>query len=246
MTFRTMLLTAAALSGLTGIAVAAEPTPALTPGLVPGLTQVAQFDHQVTGISVTADGRRFVNFPRWTDDAPISVAEILPNGTLRPYPDADWNSWRNAKMAKLSVGDHFVCVQSIVADDHGNLWVVDPGAPGNEKILPGAPKLVRIDLKSNRVTKVIAIPPNVALEGTYLNDIRFSPDGKIGYITDSGTRGAIIVVDLDSGASFRALDGQASTQIEKDVQVTVDGHKLVRPDGRQPAFAADGIAISNE
>ncbi|HEX8401438.1 MAG TPA: hypothetical protein VF628_06995, partial [Allosphingosinicella sp.] len=37
------------------------------------LTQVASFDHQVTGVAVTADGRRFVNFPRWTDDAPISV-----------------------------------------------------------------------------------------------------------------------------------------------------------------------------
>ena len=84
--------------------------------------------------------------------------------------------------------------------------MVDPGAPGNEKILEGAPKLVRIDLKTNKVTKVIAVPGDVALQGTYLNDIRFSPDGQTGYITDSGTRGAIIVVDLASGKSFRTLD----------------------------------------
>ena len=39
------------------------------------LTKVADFDHQVTGVSVTEDGRIFVCFPRWTDDAPISVAD---------------------------------------------------------------------------------------------------------------------------------------------------------------------------
>ncbi|WP_010186245.1 L-dopachrome tautomerase-related protein [Sphingomonas sp. PAMC 26605] len=210
------------------------------------LTQEAQFDHQVTGVAVTEDGRRFVNFPRWTDDAPVSVAEILSDGTLEPYPDAKWNSWRNARANELSVADHFVCVQSIVPDGHGNLWVLDPGAPGNEKILEGAPKLVKIDLASNRVVKVIAIPGDVALQGTYLNDIRFSPDGRTGYITDSGTRGAIIVVDLDSGKSFRALDGHPSTQIDKTVTVEIDGKPLVRPDGRQPAFASDGIAISND
>ena len=210
------------------------------------LTQVATFDHQVTGVAVTADGRRFVNFPRWTDDAPISVAEVASDGALRPYPDFRWNSWRNAKANQMSVADHFVCVQSIVPDGHGNLWVLDPGAPGNEKILEGAPKLVKIDLASNRVVKVIAVPGDVALQGTYLNDIRFSPDGRTGYITDSGTRGAIIVVNLDTGTSFRTLDGHPSTQVDKTVKVTIDGKPLVRPDGRQPAFAADGIAISND
>ena len=95
-----------------------------------GLTPVAQFAHQATGVAVTADGRRFVNFPRWTDDAPVSVAEVLRDGTIRPYPDARWNEWRNARSSELGVGDHFVCVQSIVPDGHGHLWVVDAGAPG--------------------------------------------------------------------------------------------------------------------
>jgi len=212
----------------------------------PALARVAGFDHQVTGVAVASDGRRFVNFPRWTEDSPVSVAEVAADGSLRAYPDARWNEWRNARANELGVADHFVCVQSVVPDNRGNLWVVDPGAPGNEKILEGAPKLVRIDLASNRVTKVIAIPGTVALQGTYLNDIRFSPDGRMGYITDSGTRGAIIVVDLESGHSWRTLDGHPATQIDKTVTVTLDGQPLRRPDGRQPAFAADGIALSND
>jgi len=210
------------------------------------LVQVAAFEHQVTGITVSADGRIFVNFPRWTDDAPISVAEVGRDGSLTPYPDAKWNAWRNEKAMKMPVEEHFVCVQSVVADRHGALWVLDPAAPGNEKILEGGPKLVRIDVATDQVTKVISFPGHVALQGTYLNDIRFSPDGRLGYITDSGTRGAIIVVDLESGASFRTLDGHSSTQVEKDVVVEVDGAPLRRPDRRQPAFSADGIALSND
>ena len=207
-------------------------------GTDPKLRQVAAFDHQVTGISMSAEGRIFVNFPRWTEDAPVSVGELLADGTLRPYPDARWNSWRNARANTMAVDRHFVCVQSIVCDGHGNLWVLDPGAPGNERILPGAPKLVKVDLATDRVMQTILFDADVALQGTYLNDIRFSPDGKIGYITDSGAVGAIIVVDLESGEAWRALDGHAATQPEKDVTVMIDGAPLVRP--RRPAADVRG------
>ncbi|MGI4798215.1 MAG: L-dopachrome tautomerase-related protein [Janthinobacterium lividum] len=237
------MLSRLALSAALGLLAAA---PVAHAADAPRLNEVAKFDHQVTGVAVTADGRRFVNFPRWTEDSPVSVAEVLPNGSLRPYPDAKWNSWRNLKANEMTPGDYFVCVQSIVPDGHGNLWVVDPGAPGNERILPQAPKLVRIDLKTNAVTKVIPVPADVALQGTYLNDIRFSPDGHTGYLTDSGTKGAIVVVDLESGKSWRALDGHASTQLDKTVTVAIEGKPLRRPDNRQPAFGVDGIAISND
>jgi sugar lactone lactonase YvrE len=229
----------ALLASVAGVAVA-------VPAFGQTLTPVATFDHQVTGVAVSADGRRFVNFPRWTEDAPISVAEVARDGSLKAYPDARWNEWRNARAGELPVNDHFVCVQSVVPDGQGNLWVVDAGAPGNEKILEGAPKLVKISLATNQVTKVIAIPGDVALQGSYLNDIRFSPDGGTAYISDSGTRGAIIVVDLASGRSWRALDGSPTTQVDKTVKVMLDGKPRRRPDGRQPMFAADGIAISND
>src|SRR5215204_597208 len=89
-----------------------------------GLTQVTTFEHQVTGVTVAEDGRIFVNFPRWTEDAPVSVAEVTRDGGIRPYPDEAWNAWRNVKRDQIMPGDHFVCVQSVVADGRGNLWVV--------------------------------------------------------------------------------------------------------------------------
>lgn len=209
----------------------------------PTLTKVASFKHQVTGVTVSADGRIFVNFPRWTEDTAISVAE-LKKGELVPFPDAEWNAWRNARKDELSAKDHWVCVQSVVADAQGNVWVLDPAAPAMGSVVPGGPKLVEIDLKTNKPGRVIAFSETVAPQGSYLNDVRFSPDGKTAYLTDSGARGALIIVDLGTKQARRVLDGHPSTQPDKTVVVTADGKPLRRPDGRGVEFAADGIALS--
>jgi len=216
--------------------VAADPTHSLK--------KVASFDHQVTGVTASESGRLFVNFPRWTEDSEVSVAELLPDGDLKSYPDAKWNGWRNALQDSLTANDRWVCVQSVVADKKGNLWVVDAGAPAQAQVVPGGPKLVKIDLASNSVAKVYPFGLDVAPQGSYLNDVRLSPDGKFAYITDSGTSGAIVVLNLETGQARRALDGAPSTQFEKGLMVKADGKPLQRPDGRGVQFSADGIALS--
>jgi sugar lactone lactonase YvrE len=210
------------------------------------LEEAASFPHQVTGVACSADGRVFVNFPRWTEDAPVSVAEVLTDGTLKPYPDEAWNAWRNAAAATMKPADHFVCVQSVVCDGRGNLWVLDPAAPGLDKVLAGGPKLVRIELATNQVAEVIKFGEDIALQGSYLNDIRFHPGGETAFMTDSGARGSIVVVDLVKGTARSRLDGHPSTQPDKTVEVTVEGRKLQRPDGRGMTVAADGIALSQD
>ena len=230
------LLVGGALAFCLGAAGAAMAQP------VAKLERVASFAHQVTGVAVSQDGRVFVNFPRWTEDSPVSVAE-LRDGRLVPYPDPEWNGWRNARQDQVTPNDHWVCVQSVVADGRGSLWVLDPAAPAMENIVKGGPKLVRIDLATNRVTRVYPFDERAAPAGSYLNDVRFSPDGRWGYLTDSG-RGALLVIDLESGEIRRLLDGVSSTQAEKGVQVHIDGKPLRRPDGKAPTFAADGLALS--
>ncbi|RYE58665.1 MAG: hypothetical protein EOP20_05760 [Hyphomicrobiales bacterium] len=63
------MIKSALLAGFTSLAALCATTASAQRAGAP-LTHVAQFDHQATGVAVTADGRRFVNFPRWTDDAP--------------------------------------------------------------------------------------------------------------------------------------------------------------------------------
>ncbi|GJD39147.1 SMP-30/gluconolactonase/LRE family protein [Methylobacterium bullatum] len=221
-------------------AAAAEAQPGPAAGT---LTKVASFEHQVTGVTVSKDGRVFVNFPRWTEDSAVSVAEVK-DGRITPFPDAEWNAWRNARKDDVSAGDHWICVQSVVASPDGNLWVLDPAAPGMAAVVKNGPKLVEIDLKTNRPARTIAFDEAVAPQGSYLNDVRFSPDGKTAYITDSGASGALVVVDLASGKARRLLDGDPTTQPDKTVTVTYEGRPLRRPDGRGVEFAADGIALS--
>jgi len=208
------------------------------------LEPVAQFGHQVTGVTVSENGRIFVNFPRWTEDSPVSVAEVMKDGTIKPYPDAQWNAWRNAKSDEITPNNHWVCVQSVVADGHGSVWVLDPAAPAQNAIVPHGPKLVRIDLATDKVAQTISFDQTVAIPGSYLNDVRFSADGKFAFITDSGQRGALVVVELASGKAQRVLDGHPSTQPEKGVQVRIDGKPLRFPDGRKILFAADSMALS--
>jgi len=199
-------------------------------------------DFQITGVTVSTDGRVFVNYPRWSDLYLNAVVEVLPSGTTRPYPDERWNGWDRKPH---SAGDHFVCVQSVVADDRNSLWVLDPAAPMLTSPVPNGAKLVQIDLASNQVSRVIRFGPDVIRPDSYLNDVRLDRRTDTAYITDSGA-GGIVVVDLGSGRARRTLDGHPSVMAEAGVQIVIEGKPVLDAQGQPPAFNSDGIALSRD
>jgi sugar lactone lactonase YvrE len=201
------------------------------------LQEVASFpNQQLTGVAVSMkSGRIFVNFPNWSDDHTISVAELV-NGSPKPFPNEEWNKPGDP-------ASHFVCVQSVVVDDQDNLWILDPAAPKMQGIVKGGPKLVKVDLGTNQVVQTIPFGEDVAPKKSYLNDVRVDTRTNKAFITDSA-KGAIVVVDLKTGRARRLLDRHASTQPEKDVQLTVDGKALIdQQTKRPPQIASDGIAL---
>lgn len=206
----------------------------------PELEEVASFPkQQVTGVTVSKKGRVFVNFPNWSDDHTTSVAELV-DGKPKPFPDDVWNAKEGAP------DKHWVCVQSVVVDDDDFLWVLDPAAPKTEKIVPGGPKLVKIDLSNNQVVKTYPFDESVASEYSYLNDVRLDLKTSHALITESGT-GAIVVLDLNTGKARRLLGDHASTKQEIGQQIEVDGMKIVDPKtGKAPPFQVDGIAYDKE
>jgi sugar lactone lactonase YvrE len=203
-----------------------------------------------TGVTVSHTGRIFVNFPRWGDAVDYTVAE-LKNGRPDAYPDAELNRWPPGGSGK-SAEKSLVSVQSVVVDPIDRLWVLDTGNVKMEGTIPGGPKLIGIDLQTNSLFKTIAFPADVAPRTTYLNDVRLDlRRGKAGmaFITDSSRiSNAIIVVDLDSGRSWRRLVDHPSTKAEKAFLPIVEGRPVVAEPPGKPAqplgIGADGIAIS--
>ncbi len=213
------------------------------------IEQVASFSGPMpTGVTVSASGRIFVNFPRWGDKVDYTVAEVK-NGRTVAYPNAQINRLSTSKQA-----DSLVSVQSVVVDPQDRLWLLDTGSIKFGPTSYGGPKLIGVDLKQNRIFKTILFPQEVALPTTYLNDIRFDlRRGKAGiaYITDSSGNGpnGIIVVDLDSGKSWRRLNDHPSTKAVKNFLPSVEGQVVRnRPSASQPStpitIGSDGIAIS--
>jgi sugar lactone lactonase YvrE len=203
----------------------------------PKLQQVAVFpNQQVTGITVSSEGRIFVNFPYWSDNHSVSVAELSENSRLTPFPDPDWNSNEGP------VDRRFICVQSVVTDDEGALWVLDPASIKMEGVVQGGAKLVKIDLQTNKVVQNIVFPDSVVPRKSYLDDVRIDTSNGFAFITDSGL-GGLVVVDLKNHGSRRALQNHPSTKAEPSVALNIEGTKLVDPKTGEPLqINSDGIA----
>ncbi|WP_199515079.1 L-dopachrome tautomerase-related protein [Nucisporomicrobium flavum] len=199
-----------------------------------------------TGVSVSAQGRIFVNFPKWGDDVVFTVGEIR-DGTVVAYPDQRWNTPDGDDDPRA-----FVSVQSIVVDPADRLWVLDTGSPMFRETQVCGPKLVCIDLATDTVERTICFDRSAALPTTYLNDVRFDLRRDVAYITDSSDQGpnGIIVVDLASGTAWRRLHDHPSTKAETApgfLPVVEGAPFMERPEDGPPkpvTMGADGIAIA--
>ncbi|MGC0379705.1 L-dopachrome tautomerase-related protein [Streptomyces sp. SAI-229] len=212
----------------------------------PELETVATFHGAMpTGVTVSRSGRIFVNFPRWGDDVPFSVAEIR-DGEAVAYPDREVN-----EADATDPAGHFLGVQSVVVDAADRLWVVDTGRVEWSDAPDGGPKLVAVDLATDTVVRTIVLPPSVAGPRSFVNDVRFDLGRGYAYLTDATPDGpnGLIVVHLASGRSWRVLNDAPSTRPEPGFVPVIEGRPLLnRPDasgaGTPVGIGADGIALS--
>jgi len=73
-----------ALAGLVSVDAVAQPN--ATEQIIGSVETVHEFnDAMPTGVTRTRDGRLFVNYPRWGDDVPFTVGEIV-GGKVLAYP----------------------------------------------------------------------------------------------------------------------------------------------------------------
>ncbi|MCG9792658.1 major royal jelly family protein [Flavobacterium algicola] len=175
------------------------------------IQNVATFKgQQVTGVTVSNKGRIFANFPRWRDGVDNAVVEVLTKGNSNAFPNENWNSWKLGATLSDSV---FVAVQAVVAFEN-KLYVLDTRNPSFKGVLDN-PRIFAFDLTTNQLVETYLLDTKSFHQDSYINDLRV--DKKLGkiYMTDSGHAG-IVILDINSGVSFRVLDNHYATLAETD------------------------------
>lgn len=195
------------------------------------------------GVSVTSSNRLFVSFPKQTKNFQYALTEIIDEKPV-PYPDIEWN--------KTGIENtHFVNVQDIFVDAQDNLWVLDskPSSAGSifgddEKPAQGQFKLLKIDTKKDQIERIYSFD-DLDKTKSGLNDMRIDGKKNLAYLSDPG-QAAIIVLDLKTGKSRKALAGSRFTLADPEVVLSYDGNDMRNENGKPFSSNVNGIALSHD
>ena len=195
----------------------------------------------------------------------FQVAELTSDSTETAYPNASYNNPPSGAVNRLKVppvtkGDtnHLLGVQSVVVDEDDTLWILDTGRvidfedPTHPMLdsSAGGPKLVRVNMTTDTVERVYTFPTDVVFPVSYLNDVRFDRARGFAYFSDSSLekRNGIVVLNLNSGDSWRHLDDAAQVHAINGTLPFVYGQPMYQEAGLvKPGFitfGTDGIALS--
>lgn len=193
--------------------------------------------YQLTGVAVSKEGRLFTNYPLWPGPHKYSVVEIFANNEVRPYPNAEMNSWQEGEDGK----NKWVCVQAVYIDDENTLWVVDPACPNMEQVYQQSYKLVKFNLATDTIERVYSFE-GVLSAKSYINDVRVDTQRQVAYLTNSN-EGGIVVVNLQTGKARQLLQNHYSVKHDPAFTLLVDG-KEFKKNGQPVHLQSDGIALT--
>lgn len=183
------------------------------------LEKVADLQLPPGNIAVSEQGRIFFTFhPEARPD--VNVAEWV-NGEAVPYPE------------DLPEDLAYQSVLSVRIDRQNRLWILDNANHGI-----GTPRILAIDLSTDKVVHRHDFPSGIAGIGSHLNDFQVSPEGTKIYIADASIlrkNPALVVYDVGNQRARRLLEDHESVTPDPYVPVvqgrtmTIFGIFTVRP-----------------
>lgn len=194
------------------------------------LEVVAELAQGPGNIAVTPDGRLIISqHPLYRPD--IRVIELLPDGRVVPFPNAEWAGARNEADIGLDA------VLGIQADTQGIVWMLDNGRRSS--------RLVAWDTRTDALHQIIEVGEPARVRRSFFNDIAVDPVHRQVIITDASAKhAALVVVNMDTGAARRLLEGHPSVQAEAIAMPIGDRIYGVDKEGKPVASTAvDGITI---
>lgn len=200
-------------------------------------------EYQAIGVSVSSDNRLFVSFPKRAGKYEYGLTEII-NGKKVPFPNEEWNTNTSGERSFFSVQDVYVDT-----DDH--LWVLDSkpapagsifGDKGEAK--EGQFKLLKINLKNNRVEKVYTFD-DLDKSRSALNDVRIDTEKQLAYFSDPGLA-AIVVLDLKTEKTRILLAGSEVTSAVPGVVISYEGKDMRNNEGKPFQSHINSIALTKD
>jgi sugar lactone lactonase YvrE len=201
-----------------------------TPPVLPAgaLEIAAQYPEPIGNIAASADGRLFFTVHPESRPETDKLMEWR-DGKAVPFPDRAFQARLNTPLG-------------LTIDRQGRLWAIDHGVHG----LRGA-QLLSFDLRSNRLIRRHAFAGEIAPLGSFLQDLRISPDGNTAVIADVSfwrKRPSLVIHDIDSGRDRRVLEAHPSVtpqdwlvRTPSKTMVFFGGLAALKP-------GVDGVAIS--
>lgn len=186
-----------------------------------GLEVIREMKDTPGNIAVTPQGRVFVSMHPFGEPT-VRVVEVLAEGGTRPYPSPLWAG------AVTTSGIGIQSIIGIKSDKDGVLWMLDAGAPNAPN--PLSPKLIAWDTKTDRLVRVIHLPPPTSGPTSFLQDLAIDPTHDAIYIADCGigagfehAKPSIVVVYQKTGVSRRVLLDAPFLRGEPDASMVIDG-----------------------
>jgi sugar lactone lactonase YvrE len=183
------------------------------------LEVLATFDGRPGNPAVGPDGTIFVSMHPF-DGPAIKVVRMTGEGVAEPYPDD-------------RIARSFGAVIGIAADRDGVLWILDMGSADKN------PKLYGWNTREDRVEAVHYIPQEARVANSFFQDLAIDHTRKRIFLADMSrgdmigeSRPAIVVVDLETGAMRRRLEGHAFLQGKADHSAEGQPMNFTDPEGR--------------
>ncbi|MFW5734622.1 MAG: L-dopachrome tautomerase-related protein [Oceanidesulfovibrio sp.] len=194
-------------AGVASVATQSLPDPS-------SLEIVAMLTEAPGNIAVTPQGRIFISMHQFYGPR-MRVMELV-DGRLIPYPNLAWAS------APEGGGVGLEAVLGIRSDPDGVLWLLDNGGDAS------TPKLVAWDTVHETLRHVFELPKPEDVQYSFLNDLAVDPEHGLIYIADTaGAQAAILVVDMETGASRRLLAGHVSVMADANVTIEFETGRSV-------------------